>query len=312
MPVFSRSVHNSNRKTIHVKLEAPNGKTFEADVFADEVIGDLAKEFYDFLNVNEDVRQTRVYWIDPATMSILSILDNTATLKGAGIHDEVQLRFVTSQDHFGIEVTTEKNLQIFMPFPKNLPAIRFAGYVNDFLTASDFIYSFFAVLLSENQQSITALKRMLAEEPKRLVEPKVLHQILKINGDGPLELVRIHYGSPYSLTLDGLWKPLEMLGDVIKGVRWKWDYEEQVAELDLKERHLKIAQTQLDIAVQIAKLDISQEDKSSLLKLMLPGVTRLNSVIEVSKAESAQQQRPFIEERPRHSPHKDEKHSPSL
>ena len=288
MPTFSRSAYGNERKTIHLKLQTPAGEMYETVILVDEKIKDLAKDFYEFVGIEGDINRVKAYLADPVTKAIIAPLSMDKSLEGQGqrIAENSVILFVTDDSGFSITFTPEKTLQVLMPFPGNLAVSQFLNYSNDFLIASDFFYSIFSILLSENVQSIGALQRMLVEDPKRLYEPKITHRILRISNNKPLELVKIHYGSPLSITLDGLWKPLEMVGEVVKGVRWKWDYEEKAAELDLKERHLKIAETQLKIAIDIANLQISDENKSKLLGILVPGVSSLESVIEVSKVES--------------------------
>ncbi len=291
MPTFSRSTHGSGRKTVHVRLEAPSREIFEADVFADETFGELAKEFYEFLNSSEDAREASVYLVDPVTSHIVSTLDENATLKAAGISDGGQLRFAAESAAFDVEITAKKALKVSLPFPTKLTVSQFAWYSHDFLSASDLMYSLFSILLSENQWAIGALERLLNEDSHRLTESKIIHQLLKISGGQSLELQKAQYGSPLSFVFDGLWKPLELFKDTIielkraPHIRKMDEHDERMAQIEEQKGKIALVQSYLDLA-NSGNIKLSKETKTKLVMAVLPQVEALDAVLLISSRES--------------------------
>jgi hypothetical protein len=100
----------------------------------------------------------------------------------------------------------------------------------DVLTPTDTIYSVFSILDSNNSEAITELRNLVTYEDPATVPARSLYQIVHNAGSIPLQVAKLHYGSPLIVDFEGIWKPLEFVRDVIKDLKWRARHEEEMAK----------------------------------------------------------------------------------
>jgi len=254
----------------------PTGEEYEADIHVDENLGDLLKEFYESIGEEVDINYVKVRLED-------HLLDLDLTVQKLGIQNDDKLLLV--YDIFHMDFVKKNTLQGMVPFPENLQVTEYLHYSNDFLSAVNSIYSIFSVFISDDIEASSALRKMLEGDPKIFLEQGKMYRIFKGGDYQPLQLTKIHYGSPFVFDISGLWKPLEMLRDIVKDIDWRAAHEKEMARLERKKTHLEVAEQCINLIEKASKLKIPNESKAELKSILLYEVSKIDSVIIFSNSQ---------------------------
>ncbi len=277
--------------TVKIKIHVPSGAVFDAEVFHDTKLRDLILDFREFLGNHGDV-VVNVQKIGTAHPEYSSSLDPNATIDQLGIKDGDSLLFITKSkqkadegspdlvdDSIIAELVQKDKLHIRLPLPEKLTVHEYAGQLMDFLNPSDTIYSVFSILGTQNSEALTQLRELVAHKDPAAISPKFLYPIVQNAGGIPLQIAKLHYGSPLIVDFEGIWKPLEFLRDVIKDLKWRAKHEEEMAKLERQKMLAELIDKYLEQADKINKLKLPAETREQLLMLMLPRVTSLDTVV---------------------------------
>jgi hypothetical protein len=287
------------KDTIKIELQSPSGESYAADVYFDTKLKDLVVDFYEFLGKEEYVDElfVEVQLIDPGYPQIIRRLDVNLTIGELEIKNGDKLLIVggthpaINDDSVVVEFVDSTTLQIVVSLPGNMPVYDYTNFLDKLLINSDFVYSIFSILQTQDAVALTRLGKLVAQRDLGSIQSHSLYSIVEGVGVKPLGIAKLHYGSPLTIDFEGIWKPLEFLRDVIKDLKWRGKHEKEIAEMERQKMIYEIVDKYLEQAEKINKLKLPKEMRSKLLVAMLPRVAGLESALMVSFSEEQKTRR---------------------
>lgn len=290
MSSFSKSSHKSRQK-IKLKIQTISGDILDVEVFYDENLGTLIRDFFEFNDIENDIQQIRISLFDPETPSRNKKLNLDESFDAAGVKDGDRLVIMTDDDLISEDDTpiaalvSKEILQLRIPFREKMTVGQYLRYSNDLLFSLDFLYSIFLISHTDNEKIINVLQEMLMYEEKKIQQEylqEYLYKILTENNTEKLRITKIQYGSPLTLNFEGIWEPLKLIVEVIKDIKWRAKHEEDMANLSKQKMQIEIADKYLDVILKASKLKLTTADHEKLLTALVPNVSRLDSVLSSS------------------------------
>ena len=167
-------------------------------------------------------------------------------------------------------------LRIRLVLPNLMQVGDFSDAITDRLWAIEFMYSFYTILSSQNQNAIEELLKFIKQYRRNTIGNRFsLNAILALINIEALKLSSLKYGSPATFDLLGISNILVQVRDTIKDISWKAEHERKTAEVELDKLKLETEK----IAVEIAKEKIGLIERASQLKLSSLDKTLLISAL---------------------------------
>ena len=137
-------------------------------------------------------------------------------------------------------------LSVGVPLASTVTLNEFFEQVTERLKAVDLVYSVFALLVSDDLETLGNFVAIVKRYEGYSITNIVLHRLLTIANIEPLRVNSLHYGSPASFDLLGIGKILEIVRDTIKDLVWKGQHDKDMAELERKSKQIEIQKSRLE------------------------------------------------------------------
>lgn len=158
------------------------------------------------------------------------------------------------------------------------------------------MYSVFSILDSGREDVIGELYNPIALSEKELLHANFMYPILDKLGCNPLRVSVVNYGSPLTIDLEGLWKPLEIVRDIIKDIIWRGSHEREMAKMERLKMQMEIVEHYMDLVIKTKKLKLPREKQLQLVDAMQPQLTALNTAL-MSTPKKHEKKKPWSHQR---------------